>query len=104
MSMDQAPTTPGRPRAQSRGLSFASNKSGGSEGTKLKQVESPKDKARRDSFWKGASKANPNAAIIESQPGGMFTLHSIVFAKVLYIWLSYRCHGVHYGYCYVGSY
>ncbi|KAK5172109.1 uncharacterized protein LTR77_003747 [Saxophila tyrrhenica] len=77
MSMDQTQHPPpqanspgSRPRAQSRGLSFASNRSGGSDGNKLKPVESPKDKARRDSFWKGeGSKSNPNAAINEVQPG-----------------------------------
>lgn len=76
MSMNQqAPTSPSqaRPRPRSRGISFASNKSGASEGSK-KPVESPADKARRDSFWKGASKANPNAAVNEQQPAGMCSI------------------------------
>ena len=80
MNMEQA-TTPNRPRTSSRGLSFASHKSSGSK-NELKQVESPKDKARRDSLYKGASKANPNAAIIESQPAGM---------SLFYPALCYNC-------------
>jgi hypothetical protein len=73
VSMDQTPTSPGssRPRPRSRGISFASNKSGESQGSKQRAVESPSEKARRDSLWRGATKANPNAAINESQPGGM---------------------------------
>jgi len=32
-------------------------------------TDNPAEKQRRDSFWKGGSKANPNAAINEAQPG-----------------------------------
>lgn len=54
-----------RPRA----WSHKSDKSQGSKKETL--VESPADKKRRDSLWKGTgSKANPNSAINEAQPGG----------------------------------
>ncbi|KAF2764769.1 hypothetical protein EJ03DRAFT_15582 [Teratosphaeria nubilosa] len=65
--------------ARSRGLSFRSDKSGGSKG-KLDLTESPQEKARRDSIWKNTSKANPNAALNEAQPGGKsahFLQHSL---------------------------
>ncbi|KAK3719066.1 hypothetical protein LTR37_004630 [Vermiconidia calcicola] len=69
MSMDQAPTSPAasRPRPRSRGFSYASNKTAGSK-NESKYDGSPQDKARRDSFYKGLSKANPNAAMTEEQP------------------------------------
>ena len=74
MSMEQSPTTPvspsNRPRPHSRGISFRSEKSGGSDG-RPKLTESPREKAQRDSIWKGGSKSNPNAAINEVQPAGM---------------------------------
>ncbi|KAL1303707.1 hypothetical protein AAFC00_007059 [Neodothiora populina] len=65
------PTTPNRPRTTSR-VSAWSHKSDKSNGSKPKATgpsESPADKKRRDSFWKGGSKANPNAAMNEVQPG-----------------------------------
>lgn len=61
--------TPSSPRNRQRGFSFRSDKSGGSRG-KVELTESPEAKARRDSLWKGGSKANPNAALVEAQPGG----------------------------------
>lgn len=61
------PQTPGARSHHSRTFSFRSDKSGGS-----KEQESPRDKARRDSIWKTNSKANPNAALTEAQPGGAF--------------------------------
>jgi len=69
--MDHTQTSPSRQR--SRGLSFRSDKSG-----KVDLTESPSDKARRDSIWKANSKANPNAAINEAQPGGMFSSLPII--------------------------
>lgn len=67
MSMDQGATSP-RPRSNhSRGFSFHSERSG----SKKDFAESPEEKKRRDSLWKGGSKANPNAALNEAQPGGM---------------------------------
>lgn len=62
------------PRTHSRSFSFRSDKSGGSKG-KDDLTESPKDKQRRDSIWKATSKANPNAAMNEAQPGGTFFCH-----------------------------
>jgi len=64
MSMDQPPTSPNR--ARSRGLSFHSDRSGGSK-PKVDTHESPAEKARRDSIWK--NKANPNSALSEETPG-----------------------------------
>lgn len=61
-------TSPNRPRANSHAWSHRSDKSNGSK-PKETVAESPADKKRRDSFWKGGSKANPNAAINEAQPG-----------------------------------
>lgn len=77
--MSQPQTTPSAERPgvrshQSQGsrtFSFRSDKSGGSR-PKDDLSDSPRDKARRDSIWKGTSKANPNAAIHENQPGGVF--------------------------------
>ncbi|EMC94936.1 hypothetical protein BAUCODRAFT_73114 [Baudoinia panamericana UAMH 10762] len=66
--MDQHPSPPlGSPRGRARGFSFRSDKSGASR-DKGGPAESPQDKARRDSIWKGSSKANPNAALEEKQP------------------------------------
>ncbi|RMZ09496.1 hypothetical protein D0860_04218 [Hortaea werneckii] len=64
MSMDQPPTSPNR--ARSRGLSFHSDRSGGSK-PKVDTHESPAEKARRDSIWK--AKSNPNSALSEETPG-----------------------------------
>lgn len=63
--MDQGPTSPG---ARSRTFSFHSHRSDKSSGSK-DLTESPREKARRDQIWKSTSKANPNAAITELQPG-----------------------------------
>ena len=68
-NMERGPLSPPsteRPRAHSRGISIRSDNSGSK-----KDWESARDKERRDSFWKGTSKANPNAAINEIQPGGL---------------------------------
>lgn len=72
MSADQhlqpGPASP-RPRSNhSRGFSFHSQNSG----SKKDSAESPEEKKRRDSLWKGGSKANPNFALSEAQPGGTF--------------------------------
>ncbi|RMY20606.1 hypothetical protein D0867_03895 [Hortaea werneckii] len=64
MSMDQPSTSPNR--ARSRGLSFHSDRSGGSK-PKVDTHESPAEKARRDSIWK--NKSNPNSALSEETPG-----------------------------------
>nr|POF25993.1 uncharacterized protein c19c7.04c [Quercus suber] len=64
-SMDQ-PTSP-RPH-RPRAFSHRSDKSNGSKG-KADLVESPAEKAKRDGIWQNTSKANPNAAINEAQPG-----------------------------------
>lgn len=70
-----APQSPSAQSARSRGFSFRSDKSGGS-GNKKDVAESAADKARRDSFWKGQSFANPNAALKELEPGGTLSHHS----------------------------
>lgn len=67
--MDQSQSPGERPRARSRGISFRSDKSSGSK-PKVDISETAAEKARRDSIWKGGSKANPNAAMSEAQPGG----------------------------------
>ncbi|WPH01036.1 Hypothetical protein R9X50_00387000 [Acrodontium crateriforme] len=70
--MDQRPTSSGsRPRT----FSFRSDKSAGSK-HKVSLVESPKEKQRRDSIWKNTSKANPNNAISEAQPGAAALLEN----------------------------
>ncbi|KAJ9624961.1 hypothetical protein H2203_004912 [Taxawa tesnikishii (nom. ined.)] len=66
--MDQSQSPGERPRARSRGISFRSDKSSGSK-PKVDISETAAEKARRDSIWKGGSKANPNAAMSEAQPG-----------------------------------
>lgn len=102
MSMDQGPITPGsasRARPRSRGFSFGSNRSGGSGSKDKSQItESPQDKARRDSIWRGTSKANPNAAINEAQPGGM---SSVIAAINFVLWISIAVFSLH---CHVSGY
>jgi hypothetical protein len=66
-NMDNTATA-GRPLRE-RGISFKSDRSSGSR-PKEHITESPEEKRRRDSLYKGASKANPNAAMTEAQPGG----------------------------------
>lgn len=71
--MDQGATSPNaRAQQRSRGFSFRSDHSNGSKGKADRITESPEEKRRRDSIWKAdsKSKANPNAAITEAQPGG----------------------------------
>lgn len=74
--MDQSPTptTPGQ-RGHGRSFSFRSDKSTSSAGKPRIDdlTESPREKERRDSIWKNNSKANPNAAMVEAQPGGMLS-------------------------------
>lgn len=65
--MDSATSPRARPR--SRGFSFKSDRSNGSRSKAEHLTESPDEKQRRDSIWKNSSKANPNAAITEAQPG-----------------------------------
>lgn len=67
--MEHSATSP-RQRPRSRGFSFKSDRSSGSRPRTEHLTESPDDKRRRDSIWKNSSKANPNAAITEAQPGG----------------------------------
>ncbi|KAG9538529.1 hypothetical protein KCU79_g20107, partial [Aureobasidium melanogenum] len=67
--MDQSSPS-SRPRTTSRAFSHKSDHSRSSKHEVL--VDNPAEKQRRDSFWKGGSKANPNAAINEAQPGGVF--------------------------------
>lgn len=66
--MEHSATSP-RQRPRSRGFSFKSDRSSGSRPRTEHLAESPDDKRRRDSIWKNSSKANPNAAITEAQPG-----------------------------------
>lgn len=67
--MDQRPASP-RPRP--RAFSFRSDKTTASSKPAADDLhDSPKDNQRRDSLWKTSSKANPNAAMNEAQPGGM---------------------------------
>lgn len=67
--MDQSSPS-SRPRTTSRAFSHKSDHSRSSKHEVL--ADNPAEKQRRDSFWKGGSKANPNAAINEAQPGGVF--------------------------------
>lgn len=67
--MDQSSPS-SRPRTTSRAFSHKSDHSRSSKHEVL--VDNPAEKQRRDSFWKGGSKANPNAAMNEAQPGGVF--------------------------------
>lgn len=73
IAMDPGPASPTfpdqRPRTRSRGISFRSDKSAGSDG-RTKLTDSPRDKAQRDILWAGQTKSNPNAAMNEVQPGG----------------------------------
>jgi len=64
--MDQSSPS-SRPRTTSRAFSHKSDHSRSSKHEVL--VDNPVEKQRRDSFWKGGSKANPNAAMNEAQPG-----------------------------------
>jgi len=68
-NMDHAVAAGKPPRERERGFSFRSDRSSGSK-PKEHLTESPEEKRRRDSLYKGSSKANPNAAITEAQPGG----------------------------------
>ncbi|KAF2151701.1 hypothetical protein K461DRAFT_268838 [Myriangium duriaei CBS 260.36] len=64
-----APTSPGagrRPRAGSRSFSMHSSKSADKDVPQSPSARA--DKERRDSFMRGESKANPNAAVLELQP------------------------------------
>lgn len=61
--MDPQTSPSGRPRAHSRSFSLRSDKSG------EKTSHDLADKARRDSLLRGETKANPNAALTEAQPG-----------------------------------
>lgn len=72
----QTSTSPAR-RVHSRSFSMRSDKS--SERNSQPAPPTPGEKAekiRRDSFMRGESKANPNAAINEAQPQG--TSRSII--------------------------
>ncbi|KAF4552559.1 Hypothetical protein D9617_9g023480 [Elsinoe fawcettii] len=74
-SMDpQTPISPGgrRPRTGSRSFSIKSDKSNG--------PTSPAERAekeRRDSFLRGESKANPNAAVLELQPASRNVMEKV---------------------------
>ncbi|KAI5196215.1 hypothetical protein AUEXF2481DRAFT_301130 [Aureobasidium subglaciale EXF-2481] len=72
--MDQSSPS-SRPRTTSRAFSHKSDHSRSSKHEVL--VDSPADKQRRDSFWKGGSKANPNAAMNEAQPGDHLIMAAI---------------------------
>lgn len=70
----QTPVSPGgrRPRTGSRSFSLKSDKSNG--------PQSPAERAekeRRDSFLRGESKANPNAAVQELQPASRNVLEKV---------------------------
>lgn len=88
-TMAQAPTSP-KPRP--RTFSLHSDKSSGSK-VKGDLNESPADKQRRDSIWKLSSKANPNAALNEAQPGSTFTSLSLIPPRtIVYTPLFTRSH------------
>lgn len=79
MDQQQLPTSPGigrRPRTGSRSFSLHSDKSGGASHGRSASKDTPPtpgekaEKERRDSFLRGESKANPNAAVLELQPQG----------------------------------
>ena len=80
MSMDQPPTSPNR--ARSRGLSFHSDRSGGSK-PKVDTHESPAEKARRDRIWQNQS--NPNSALSEETPGGTSLHPSLPFDRLFIV-------------------
>lgn len=82
--MDQhTPASPGdarRPRAGSRALSMRSDKS-----ESKNHPQTPGDKAekeRRDSFMRGESKANPNAAVQELQPQARSVLEKVTLDSI----------------------
>lgn len=90
MSMDRGTPTSPRPQSErSRGFSFHSQNSG----SKKDFAESPEEKRKRDSLWKGQSKANPNAALAEAQPGGAFDLQSLYFVILV---REHHCLSVHF--------
>ena len=70
-----------RPRPRSRGISFLSDRSRDSEG-KPKYSESPREKAQRHSVWGETSKANPNAALKEAQPGDANMLEQSTLSSI----------------------
>jgi hypothetical protein len=81
MNMNDGKSSPGfRPQSRQRGFSFKSDKSSGSK-PKEHLAYSPDEKRRHDSIWKNSSKANPNAAMTEAQPGGscLFSLCVLCF-------------------------
>ena len=87
--MDQAALS----RTRSRGISFRSDKSGGSKG-KVDLTESPEEKSRRDSIWKNSSKANPNAALNELTPGGKLH-HRIIHPSCRFTYSPHLSHLPH---------
>lgn len=78
--MDQH-SSPSRPRAGSRSFSLHSDKSGHGKD----HVQTPGDRAekeRRDSFMRGESKANPNAAVQELQPQARNLLEKVTLDSI----------------------
>jgi len=75
--MDQSTASPARrPQSHHRSFSLRSDKSA-DKASAANTAQELAEKARRDSFLRGESKANPNAAMLEVQPGGAYcTLHT----------------------------
>lgn len=74
--MDQ-PTTPAH-RIHSRSLSYRSDKSADRQSQPAPPTPGEKaEKHRRDSFMRGESKANPNAAINEAQPQALNVIEKV---------------------------
>jgi len=70
--MDQAVRTPApRQRTNSHSFSLRSDKSNEKHGPAPLSPTEKSEKARRDSFLRGESKANPNSALNEAQPGAV---------------------------------
>jgi len=81
--MDPQTAVSDRPRTHSRSFSLHSSKS--ADKTTNQELA---EKARRDSFLRGESKANPNAAINELQPQSMFYPRSCHFSPTTWFSLT----------------
>jgi len=70
--MDQSTASESRrPKSHHRSFSLRSDKSA-DKAAGANSAQELAEKARRDSFLRGESKANPNAAMQEVQPGGAY--------------------------------
>ncbi|PSK60534.1 hypothetical protein B9Z65_684 [Elsinoe australis] len=79
MDPQTSPASPGprRPRTGSRSFSVKSDKSVGPPSTAERA-----EKERRDSFLRGESKANPNAALQESQPSSRNVMEKVTLDSI----------------------